>query len=62
MTEVWIKSSIMTMGFPTSYKLSVYITPKSPKGSSKSNFVDFKKAFDSVHWGTLWKIVKLYNK
>ena len=40
------KSSIMTnrkstMGFPTSYRWSAYVTPKSPKGDSKSDFLFF---------------------
>ena len=25
------------------------------------NFIDFKKAFDSIHRDTLWKIVKAYG-
>ena len=30
-----------TMGFPTSYRWSVYVTPKSRKGGSKSDFFRF---------------------
>ena len=44
------KSSIMTnrkstTGFPTSYKWSAYVTPKSPKYGSKSDFSFFKINF-----------------
>jgi len=48
------KSSIIanrksTTRFPTSYMWSPYVTPKSPKGGSKSKFVIFvnKKQFKS---------------
>jgi len=30
-----------TTGFPTSYRWSAYVTPKSTKGGSKSNFFCF---------------------
>ena len=25
------------------------------------NFIDFQKAFDSEHWPSLWKIIRLYG-
>jgi len=30
------------MGFPASYRLSAYVTPKSPKGISESDFLFFE--------------------
>ena len=33
--------STMVRGFPTSYRLSAYVTPKSRKGGSKSDFFSF---------------------
>ena len=61
------KSSIianikLTTGFPTSYRWSAYVTTKSPKGGSKSDFFVFFKCYStSVEWSLLqnffvWKL------
>ena len=33
----------LTTGFPTSYRWSAYVTPKSPKGGSKSDVIVFNQ-------------------
>ena len=60
------KSSIMTnikstTGFPTSYRWSAYVTPKSPKVGSKSDvrsFLKIKVNFDQIKSVTKFLCVK----
>jgi len=53
------KSSIVmnrksTTGFPTSYRWSAYVTPKSPKGWLKKRFFVFKQNSISIVERSLW--------
>jgi len=54
-----------TMGFPTSYRWSSYVTPNSPKGGSKSEFVIYISATDEAgdfKFGTQLRFTKAHHK
>jgi len=51
----------LTVGFPTSYRWSVYVTPKSPKGWHKKRFCWIKLNFNRIKSATKFLWVKTFS-